>query len=233
MDKDLKIGIIILCRYNSSRLPGKILREINGKPIIEYIYERIGKVLSTENIVVATSEVETDDPIADYCKQKAYNCFRGSLENVSKRFLNCAQKFQFDYATRINGDNLFADISSLREMIGTVQTGDYNLVSNLKNRTFPKGMSIEIVKTDYYAEVYKQFSTPEDFEHVTWYLYQNKENNFHYHFNTDCPEFAGVQLAIDTQEDFDTAKAILDKFTAPHQEYGLKDIYNIYKTIKQ
>lgn len=228
----MNIGIIILCRYNSSRLPGKILREINGKTILEYIFERVGQVLPQENIVVATSEEETDNPIADFCKRKGYNCYRGPLNNVSLRFLNCAKEFAFDYASRINGDNLFADIPSLSAMYTLAVKGTHNFISNLKNRTFPKGMSIEIVKTSYYEHVYQKFSTAEDFEHVTWYLYQNEEDNFYYYFNTECPEFAGVQLAIDTQDDFDTAKYILDSFSEPHIHYGLKDIFPIYKTLK-
>lgn len=228
----MNIGIVILCRYNSSRLPGKILRKINGKTILEYIFERVGQVVPQENIVVATSEEITDSPIADFCIQKGYNCYRGSLNNVSLRFLNCAKEFAFDYVARINGDNLFADISSLSAMHALAERGAYNFISNLKNRTFPKGMSIEIVKTSYYEQVYQKFSSPEDFEHVTWYLYQHGEDDFFHYFNTECPEFAGVQLAIDTQDDFDRARYILNSFSEPHLHYGLKEIFSIYKTLK-
>ena len=85
----MKIGFVIICRYNSSRLPGKILMEINGKSILQYIIERLSLVVPENNIVVATSEEKTDNPIAEYCIKNKINVFRGSLDNVALRFLNC------------------------------------------------------------------------------------------------------------------------------------------------
>jgi spore coat polysaccharide biosynthesis protein SpsF len=105
----MRIGIIVLCRYSSSRLPGKILLPLYGKPILEYILEKITSVVPKDSVVVCTSDLKTDDSISTYCTDKGYNCFRGSLDNVAQRFLNCADHYQFDYIVRINGDNLFLD----------------------------------------------------------------------------------------------------------------------------
>lgn len=222
----MKVGAVVICRYNSSRLPGKILREINGKPLLQYIIERLALVKGLDDLVIATSEESTDDPIAEYCAQHGLKCFRGSLNNVAERFLHCAEAYHFDYAIRINGDNLFADARVITEMIEVARKGDYDLVTNVKNRTFPKGMSVEIVKTSFYRAVFSTLNTAYYQEHVTIYFYENEDSgHFYYHYNTSLPEASGVQLAIDTEEDYRLAEQILKGFEKDHTAYGFEDVY--------
>jgi spore coat polysaccharide biosynthesis protein SpsF len=229
----MKIGFVILCRFNSSRLPGKILREISGKPILKYIYESLSVIVKKENIAVATSEEKTDDPIAEFCKENDINLFRGDLDNVSKRFLDCAESFGFEYATRINGDNIFIDLETIQQMLNITKTNQYDFVSNVKNRTFPKGMSVEIVRTSHYKNKYKDFNKQDDFEHVTLNLYQNElGEHYYYYFNTKCQNAAGLQFAVDTIDDFILAeKIILD--LKKTNNFTLDEVYNSYmKLIK-
>ena len=229
----ITVGIIILCRFASSRLPGKILRRINGKTILQYIYERLCHVGAANNIVVATSEESSDDPIVEFCNNNDIQVYRGPLNNVAKRFLSCSLKFCNDYTTRINGDNLFVDIESVRDMISIAKKGKYDFISNVKKRTFPKGMSIEIIRTSYYKKCYENFSNGSHFEHVTLPLYENDNDKSHYYyFNTICPKAAGIQLAIDTIKDFETAEKIIANFSRNHRTYGLKDIYKFYSELK-
>ena len=228
----MKIGFIIICRFNSTRLPGKILMEIKGKSILQYIIDRLSLVVPNNNIVIATSNQQSDNPIAEYCEENNINIFRGSLDNVALRFLNCATYYHFDFVARINGDNLFVDTESLKRMIKFAQTNNYDFVSNVKNRTFPKGMSIEIVRTEHYKEMYSKFNNEGHFEHVTSYLYQNDTGkDYYYFYNVICPETAGIQLAIDNKEDFEFATKIIGTFVKNHTEYGLKEIFNIIKKI--
>lgn len=230
----MKTGFIILCRFNSSRLPGKILREINGKPILKYIFESLSQVIDSENIIVATSEEETDNPIVEYCQKNKINFYRGSLDNVALRFLNCAKHYNLDFATRINGDNLFVDVQTIAKMLKVVETNKYDFVSNVKNRTFPKGMSVEMVRTSHFEESYKLFDKPDFFEHVTLYLYQNDtDKNYYYHFNYVCSESAGVQMAIDDIQDFERASKIIANFTKEHYKYSLKEVFELYQKVNE
>lgn len=223
-----------MCRYNSRRLHGKILREINGKTILQYILERLAVVVDMDSIVVATSREPSDNPVAEYCNMNRIQCFRGELDNVARRFLTCAKQYSFDYATRINGDNLFVDIPTLREMKMLTETGKYDFISNVKNRTFPKGMSIETVRISYYDDCYRAFDREEHYEHVTLWLYQHDEGrNHYYHYNSMCPEAAGIQMAIDTEDDFSLAEKIIGNFAGNHTEYGLKEIFQIRKKNEQ
>ncbi len=229
-----KTGIIILCRYNSTRLPGKILKEIDGQPVLQHIVNKIRQVVPQENIIIATSEEKTDTPIVEYCHQTGLNYYRGSLNNVSLRFLEAAQNNRLDFAVRINGDNFFVNYPLLDEMINIAVTNDYDFVSNVKGRTFPKGMSIEIVKTQFYKQMYSQFESEGDFEHVTIYLYHNDEKipNKKYIYNRSVPEAAGIQLSIDTQEDFDRTIYIYSRLKNK-DIFDLKEIYKLYKEFYQ
>jgi spore coat polysaccharide biosynthesis protein SpsF len=229
----IDVGFQIICRYNSNRLVGKILKEIEGKPILKYIIERLNEVTDLANIVIATSSEPSDNPIIEFCQKENINYFRGSLENVSQRFIECALSKQHIYTTRINGDNIFVDIESLKEMIEIAKMRKYDFVSNLKGRSFPKGMSVEIVRTAYYRKQFEKFNHPDHYEHVTLYLYQNEEGeNFYYYFNKICPESGGIQLAIDTQEDFSLATKIISNFAGQHLKYGLEDVFNLYKQLE-
>ncbi|MDA3883772.1 MAG: hypothetical protein PF481_10870 [Bacteroidales bacterium] len=227
----MNIGIIILCRYNSSRLPGKILKTINGKTILDYIIERIETVVSRSHIIVATSTESTDNPIVEYCSNHSIQVFRGSLTNVAERFLHCMKHFEIEYGIRINGDNIFVDTESLKNMIDITKLNNYNVISNLKGRSFPKGMSIEIIKRDFYKKIYAKFSRPEAFEHVTIDIYPHENDTFYFYYNTTCPECAGKQMAIDTVEDFKRAKKIINSWDKHHTLYNLKDIYREYSKL--
>lgn len=229
----MKIGAIIFSRYNSTRLPGKVLKEINGKPLILYIYERLLTVFDKENIVIATSDEKTDDPIFDFCTKNEINCFRGSLNDVAKRFLDCSLKYNFDYAFRVTGDSIFVDKIVLNEMKLLVEENKYDLISNRKNRTFPVGMSVDILKTSFYKEMYSKFNKDGHFEHVTTYFFENENQfNIKYYFNNICPEAGGIHFAIDEKSDFDLAEKIIRKFEKNHTEYGIKEIYQLYKDLK-
>ena len=222
----MKIGAIIICRYNSSRLPGKILKEINGKTILSYIIERLKCVENLDDIIVATSDQKSDEPIVDYCIAEGIKFYRGSLLNVAKRFLDCSKAFNFDYSIRINGDNLFLDHSMISKMINKINENDFDMISNVKDRTFPKGISVEIINIEFYKKMFSKLNTPYLQEHVTIYFYENlKSGNFCHYINTTYPAAGGSQLSIDTEKDFNIATKIIDSFNDHHSEYGFEEIY--------
>lgn len=224
-------GVIVLCRYNSSRLPGKILKEINGKPILQYIIERLDCIKDDYPYIVCTSTESTDDPIVDFCIKNGIDYYRGPLDNVALRFLDCAKENGFDNAARINGDNLFLDSSLIRQVIKSLELDNLNFISNVKDRTFPKGMSIEVVNTLFYEKSYPNFKG-DDFEHVMTYFYRNNIKDRKYIYNKT--EIKGnVNLAIDTLEDFKNAELILNNMDKNHIKYGYNDIINIFLKYRQ
>ncbi len=233
----MSIGFIILARFNSRRLPGKALLPIEEVPLLLHIYKALRQVASPECIVVATSDQPTDDPIVHFCRQHKILCFRGSLDHVAQRFYQCAAAHHFDYATRINGDNLFVAMETLREMLSFIQTTPVkpDFLTNVKDRTFPYGMSVEMVKTSFYREVLTLIQlNPRYQEHVTLYLYEHEETGTRtYFYNRQCPEAKGINLAIDTEEDLIFARRMIQKMDRPVYSYNLPELYHIYLTVKK
>jgi spore coat polysaccharide biosynthesis protein SpsF len=93
VNKKIKIGIIVLCRYNSSRLPGKALKLLNGRSVLGHILDRLSYV--SNQIIVATSDQKSDDEIEKFCNYSNVECYRGSLNNVSNRFLSVRNHYEF------------------------------------------------------------------------------------------------------------------------------------------
>jgi len=229
----MKVGIIILCRFNSSRLPGKILKEIDGKAILQHVIDQLDETVEKTHIVVATSDQSSDDQIADYCNENNINIYRGSLANVAERFLNAALKFEFDFAFRVNGDNLFINNPLISKMIELAQTGNYDFISNVPGRTWGYGMSLECVRTDFYKTIFIDFKTDHHFEHVTIYLYENETlGNRKYILNETYHNLKNQQLAIDTPEDFKKLSLLYQQLKHSNEkEKGMIPILN--KILKQ
>lgn len=227
----MKIGVIILCRYDSTRLYGKALKNIHGKPILEWIHKFVGKSKNIDSIVIATSDHSSDDNIAEYCINKNLNIFRGSKQNVAKRFLDCANYNKLDYAFRINGDNLFVQPEIVNQMINIVDQKEYDFISNVEGRTFPYGMSVELLKISFFNNLYKKFKYMRHFEHVTLYLYENlNEGNRKNIENNNWQYLPGVHLAIDTLEDFKKAEKIFDHANGDYAKINLSFLNQLIKT---
>tara|TARA_B110000003_G_scaffold89243_1_gene91295 strand:+ start:13 stop:705 length:693 start_codon:yes stop_codon:yes gene_type:complete len=226
----MKTGIIVLCRYSSSRLRGKILKKIYGKTILSIVIDQLKLKFSNDQIIVATSNHKSDRKIISHCIKNEFNYFVGDLEDVSKRFLDCANKYNFDYAVRINGDNVFIDTKSLDSMIRIAETNSYDLITNVPGRTFPYGMSIEIININYYKSVISNFSNANK-EHVTNWFYDNPELvNSYIYLNDKFSNLNGIKLAVDDERDLKNCELIYNKlgFNVP---ISLEIISNILSDI--
>jgi len=107
--EDEKYGIIIQARLGSSRLPGKVMSDIDGQPLIIRQLRRLRHISKINKIIVATSSDPTDDKIEEVCKLNGFDCFRGPLNDVMERFILCAKKFKIDYIIRVGGDDPLID----------------------------------------------------------------------------------------------------------------------------
>ncbi|MBF0494504.1 MAG: hypothetical protein HQL28_05170 [Candidatus Omnitrophica bacterium] len=233
-ERAAKVGIVVLCRYNSKRLPGKVFAGINGKEALRYIVERLKQVKNAEKTVVATSIEKDDDPIADFCVANNIRCFRGSKSNVAERILECAEHFRFDYFVRICGDNVLLDHDLVDEAISIALEDGYDLVSNTKERTFPSGMSVEVLRTDFYKRFFPLFTSDSHREHVTSFFYENDgaDSRKFFIYNDICPEAANMKLSLDDRSDLDLLNKIVGRMDRDHTEYHMKDIYGIFLKVR-
>ncbi|MFC1909217.1 cytidylyltransferase domain-containing protein [Chloroflexota bacterium] len=227
-----KFGAIVQARMSSERFPGKVLYDVNGKPMLLYLLERLRKCVSLDTIVVATSVEHEDTAIAELCLQLDISCYRGQLSDVASRFIESSEIYNLDAFVRVNGDSPLLDQSLIEKSIKIYLSGDYDLVTNRMPRSYPKGQTIEVLRTETYRQTYPLFKEDDDWEHVTHYYYTHPEN-FRIHNFSYTESLDHVRLCVDTYEDMDGFGAIISRMDRPHWEYNLEDVLRIYHSIRQ
>ena len=140
-----KIGLIILVRSGSKRLPKKCFKKINKKPLLSYVYERCLKIINKKNIVIATTKLKEDDQIYRFSKKNKIKCFRGSNNNLFKRFYDCTKFYGFDYSIRVNADSPLINFNEISKSLIHIKNKKYEIITNSLIKTFPKGMAVEII----------------------------------------------------------------------------------------
>jgi spore coat polysaccharide biosynthesis protein SpsF len=215
----------------SQRLPGKVLQPVLGKSLLQYLLERLGKAEGLDGIVVATSEAEADSQIETFCMKAGVPVFRGSILDVAGRMTGALEAHPFDAFVRVNGDSPFLDQRLIDHGIRLFHQGMYDLVTNVHPRTYPKGESVEILRSSTFCAAYCEMTEKEDLEHVTSYFYRN-ETRFHICNFESKERWGEIQLSVDTPEDMSLFAAILSRMTRPHWEYSLKEILDIRDSLK-
>jgi spore coat polysaccharide biosynthesis protein SpsF (cytidylyltransferase family) len=205
----------------SSRLPGKVLRPANGKPMLQYLLESLS-MAGLGRLVVVTSGLPTDDGIAALCEARGVACVRGDEEDVASRFEAAIRRFGFHTFVRTCGDSPLMDPDLIRRGLEEYAAGDWDLVTNTRPRSFPKGQSVEVVRSRAFLEARPRFSEPGDREHVTRYFYRNPGEFRISNFSCDR-DWGAVQLSVDTAEDFRRFEALASAAKRPHWEYRWMD----------
>ena len=157
--------------------------------------------------------------------------FRGALRDVASRFLAVASQEQLDGFVRINGDSPLLDTHLIEEAISIFKAEAVDLVTNVSPRTFPPGQSVEVVRVRTFERAYARYTTPPEFEHVTYHFYQHPEQYTIRNFSARVP-YAGMHLAVDTQEDEARLAAIIRGMKQPHWMYALPEIASLYRHVE-
>ena len=166
---------IIQARCSSQRFANKILTIIYGKPLIKHVISRVKKAKRVTRVIVATSRHKSDDKLVEYLKKIKVQYYRGSLSNVAQRVFETAEYQKKKNFLRINGDSPLIDPVIIDRAISIFNKNkDYDLISNVFPRTFPKGQSVEIIRTRVLKKYLKNMNKF-DKEHVTQYFYKNSE----------------------------------------------------------
>jgi spore coat polysaccharide biosynthesis protein SpsF (cytidylyltransferase family) len=226
----MEVGAIIVCRLDSKRLPGKVLRTARGKPLLWYIISRCQELKTlADSIIVATSARKIDDAIADYCRQENVIVFRGSSDNVANRIIKCSIEHNLEYFIRINADSPFLEPSLINRACDVATSSDYEIVTNLYPRTFPYGVSVELVRTDVFQAAYEQMSTPEHFEHVTLFFYQNMERFRYYNITRGGDNLSKIRLTVDTEQDWQIFERVVNKVGERWKSISYLDAVELYR----
>jgi len=222
----MKIGAIVQARMSSQRLPDKVLTMVNGKPLLQYLLERLTHCSSIDQIVVATSEDKSDDPIAVFCHEYGALCYRGPLQNVAKRFYMALEKFNLDAFVRVCCDSPMLDHKLIDQGV-KLFNGKYDLVTNTLPRSYPVGQCVEVIRASTFKNVYEKMSRPDHFEHVTKYYYEHSDEFRIKNFSND-KDLSSYRLVVDIPEDLKRIEKIINSMTRHHTKYSLDDFIELY-----
>jgi spore coat polysaccharide biosynthesis protein SpsF len=186
---------------SSRRFPGKVLAPFQGKPIIAHVIAAAARAVPFDCIVVTTSSVTADDPLACYVRKLGISVFRGELENVVARFQACLDANRCDWFFRLCADSPLLDSGLLQATMRYAGRRDIDLVTNVFPRTFPRGQSVEMIKADRFAAIDANRLTPQQKEHATQIYYYHPERFKIVNLESAESRSAETSYAIDTLED--------------------------------
>ncbi|MBN1057660.1 acylneuraminate cytidylyltransferase [Clostridium botulinum] len=221
----MKVVCIIQARMGSSRLPGKVLKSICDKTILEHDINRVKLSSNIHEIVVATTTNCEDDRIVEEAKRLGVNYFRGSEKDVLSRYYFAAKKSNADIVIRITSDCPCLDYKILSNMINMYldKSSNVDYMNNTIERTYPRGYDIEIFS---FAALEKAFiNAKEDYEreHVTPYLY-DLNNKFRILSYKNSKDYSKYRVTLDTEEDFKVIKAIYQELYTSNEYFLLEDV---------
>lgn len=196
---------------NSKRLPNKAMKIINKKTILERVIINLKLSSKIKNIVVATSKARSDDPIASFCKKKNINIYRGDLKNVYQRYYKYLKANDIKNFIRITGDSPLIDYRIADKAINLFKNGNFDIVTNTYQKTYPEGQSIEIIDSNTFCNAKYKINKQKYKEHITKYFYENK-NKYkikNFKFKKDL---SYLNLSVNTLKDLKFIKKIMRGF---------------------
>lgn len=191
---------LVQARYNSTRLPGKVLKKIGDKVVLEMIIDRLTKSSLVDQIVLATSNEKSDDAIEHFCKRKNYKIFRGSLNNVLERFYQAALEFNASNILRITGDCPFIDYETIDEVINHHFENKYDYFG--LGGEFPDGLDCTCFSFDALEKSYLRATLPSEKEHIGQYIEKNRES-FKTGEMAKFKKFKNIRITLDEPEDLE------------------------------
>lgn len=224
-----RVGVLIQARMSSRRVPGKVLRELAGKPLLAYVDERCRAVTNADRVAVITSREKSDDPIEAFAADHDIDIFRGPLDDVAQRFLDASQAFSLDGFVRINADSPLIDPRLIERAIELYRASEVDLATNVIRRTFPAGMSVEAVGVRRFAEAVPEFDA-EEREHVTLYYYRHPEIFRIASFEAER-DLGDRSLTVDTPEDVERMERLIGAMDRAPAEYDCDAIVALAERI--
>ena len=230
MAENKRIVATIEARMTSSRFPGKVLMEACGKPMLQHMIERLQRVPSLDGIVVATTGNDADVPIVNLAQRMGVGFFQGSEYDVLLRVLHSARAYDIDVIVEMTGDCPLIDPVLVEDCIRGYQVAGVDYVSNVLERTYPRGMDTQVFATEVLADVADRTVDPEDHEHVSIFIYSHPEI-YSLKNMPGPPELTnpGLGLTLDTPEDLELIRRIFETLYPNNPNFTLADILAVLK----
>src|SRR3989344_3091478 len=231
-----RVVAIIQARMGSSRLPGKVMAPIIGKPMLWHVVNRVKRSKLVYKVVVATSTRLEDKKIVEFCKKNGVDAFIGPEKNVLKRYYLAAKQYRADVIVRITADCPLIDPKIVEKSIRTFFKRNFDYLAILtgagslksKDKKYPDGMDCEVFSFQSLEKAYREATSNKEREHVTVYIWRNphKFKIGKLESTVDCSD---IRLVVDTKEDFLLVRKIYSKLYKKTPNFGLEEILSLFK----
>ena len=221
-----KVLAVVQARMGSTRLPGKVMKPLAGRTLIEVLVSRLRKAKTLDEVLVATTTEKTDDVLADHCKSKKIPVFRGSSEDVLKRYVDACRKYSASVVVRITGDCPLVDPQLVDSLIRSFAKQKVDYLSNTNPPSYPDGLDIEVFTIEALEKAADRASLGPQREHVTPYIYQSghfKTANF---ANQD--DFSTERWTVDESDDLKVVDDIFQHFS-PRIDFSWNEVMALRK----
>ena len=204
----------------STRLSGKILADIAGRPMVWRVVDRVRQARQVEQVVVATSTQDSDAPIEAFCLQEEIDCHQGELEDVLDRYYRVAVRFDADVIARVTADCPLIDPDVIDRAVDIFLQGDYDFVSNVEMPTYPDGLDVEVFSFETLEKTWRDASWESEREHVTTHM--KLPGRFRTLNFVNDVDLSHLRWTVDEPQDLEFVRAVYERLD--DQRFTMADI---------
>lgn len=225
-----RIVIILQARMGSTRLPGKILKQVLNRPLLSYQLERLRRATKADAVLTATTTARQDDQVVRLCEQENTPVYRGSEEDVLGRYYQAAKSSHADIIVRVTGDCPLIDSTVVDQVIQYFldRWPDCDYASNSLERTFPRGLDVEVFSFRALERAAKEAKLPEEREHVTPYFYGHP-GLFKVGSVVQSSDLSHHRWTVDTPEDLDLITRVITALYPKKPAFSTEDVLELFK----
>ncbi len=224
----MKTGVVIQTRMGSTRLPGKVMLDLCGKPVIQHVIERISQSKEIDDIVIATTTLEQDKIIVKEAERNCVKWFRGSEEDVLSRYYHAAKENNLEIVVRVTSDCPLIDPYVTDNIVRYFKENKHDIVTNasadLRTRTYPRGLDTEVFSFKALEDAFNNAREKYQREHVTPYLYENANSIYYY---KDITDYSKYRWTLDTEEDLELIRTIYKYLYKGEHNFYYRDIIKL------
>jgi len=217
----------------STRLPGKVLLEINKIPLLKFQIDRIENSKKVDKIVVATTVAREDDSIESFCVNNQIEFYRGSQNDVLSRYYECASNYQADVIVRLTADCPLSDPDLIDKVVSLFLKSKADYAANtipVKTSNWPDGSDVEVFSFEALERAQRESTSAEEREHVTFFFWKNKENGFKTIQLDNEDDWSKYRFTIDYPEDLKVIQLLMDEIESRQVFGNIEEIIKIFKS---
>lgn len=225
----MNIVAIVQARMGSTRLPGKVMLDLAGQPMLAHVVQRLKRAKTTGEVVIATTTSESDNDIIQLCRKNGWEFFRGSENDVLDRYYQAVVQYKADIIVRITSDCPFIEPLIVDEVVTEFisHLPDVDYVANVYGkRTYPRGLDTEVISFQALKYAWTRAKDLADREHVTSYIYRNPDK-FKLYGVQHPVDYSAMRWTVDTPEDFEFVRRVYDHFQG--DDFSWLDVLDLLK----